>query len=130
MDAAKTPGLLIAILTRAGTVSHYGQPKVITRARCELVRSPADPIETPCKLPVWQGVPSIKRRHYMSISSIGSVSAVAQSTRLASDGDTAAVESRESSATKKAEKLNNGVQPKPTLTQSVPVTAGGLSRIA
>jgi hypothetical protein len=67
----------------------------------------------------------------MSISSIGSTPAIAQqSTKLASDGDTAAVESRENSAAKKAEKLNGGFQPKPATTQSVPVTAGGLSTIA
>jgi hypothetical protein len=67
----------------------------------------------------------------MSISSISSTSAVAQqSTKLASDGDTAAVEARENSATKKAEKLNGGFQPKPAPTQSVPATAGGFSTIA
>ncbi len=52
-----------------------------------------------------------------SISGIGSV-ASATSARAASDGDSAAVEAKESAATKMAEKLNGGTAPKTSSTAS------------
>jgi len=68
----------------------------------------------------------------MSIASISSTMAVAQqSPKMASDGDTAAIEARENYATRNAEKLNGGFQPKPAPTQSAaPPTPGGVNKMA
>lgn len=68
----------------------------------------------------------------MSISSVGpagfsSAGYIARpSTKLAPDGDTAAVEARESNATQKAEKLNGGFAPK----SNPALAAGGLNTVA
>jgi hypothetical protein len=59
-DAPKTPGLLIAMLTRALMDSHYGKPRwtritgsrTLSLARsANLVRQPANPIAHPAKMP-------------------------------------------------------------------------------
>ena len=51
------------------------------------------------------------------------------SAKPASDGDTAAVEARETSATKKAEQLNGGVQPKATSTLPTTAQTGGVNKV-
>lgn len=50
----------------------------------------------------------------MSISGIDATTAVAPQRQIAPDGDSAAVEARESRATKLAEKQNGGFEPKAT----------------